>query len=172
MRAALACLLSLTILVGTASKAAAERVIYRQIDRHGNVTWSDRPNGEAARPAAPRIIRLPDAPEESASDSILSAPGGPFVPYRQMVLVGPEDAISAARGRSGVAVRLSLSPGLQGGHRVQLKVNNRIAQSALAATFLMASDLAPGRHRLVAELVDAAGTVRQRSSPLLVDIRP
>lgn len=173
MRAAFARAMLVTMLLGAALEAAAEQAIYRQVDRHGHVTWSDRPDGEASRPAPPRIIRRSAVPPEAAAAGASEkARSGPFVPYRQMRLTGPEGPVSAARGKSGVAVRLSLSPALKSGHRVQLRVGDRIAQSALAATVLMALNLEPGYHRLVAELVGPTGAVRQRSTPLRLEILP
>lgn len=172
MRAVLTYLILPMWLAGVALPAAAEQAIYRRVDREGNVTWSDRPDGEASRPPPPRVISMPSPSARESPKAGERASSAPFVPYRRMALEGPEYAVSAARGSSGIAVRLLLSPPLKSGHRVRLRVGDRVAQSALAATTLMAVGLAPGRHRLVAELVDASGVVRQRSRPLLVDVCP
>lgn len=172
MRAVLTYLILAIWLAGAALPTGAEQTLYRQVDRDGNVTWSDRPAGEASRPPPPRIISMPGPSARESPKTGERASSAPFVPYRRMALEGPEYAVSAARGSSGIAVRLALSPPLKSGHRVRLRVGDRVAQSALAATTLMAVGLAPGRHRLVAELIDASGVVRQRSSALRLDIRP
>ncbi|WP_168169337.1 DUF4124 domain-containing protein [Kushneria phosphatilytica] len=150
--------LALWLMAGTAS---AESALYRQVDEQGRVHWSDLPQGERHTLPTPSVIHL-DAP---SGQHVIRTPVS-SCQRLTLVLPAPERPIALAEAASGIALRVECLPSLSDPLRVQLRVDGQLSQSPLHTTVFLLPGLAPGRHRLQAELVDREGRIR-RSSPVL-----
>ncbi len=67
-----------------------------------------------------------------------------------------------------IAVDLGIEPGLREDHRVRLLVDGQVSQSAMHTSAFMVPNMNPGEHVLQAELLDAGGEVRHRTSPVTI----
>ncbi|REC95263.1 DUF4124 domain-containing protein [Kushneria indalinina] len=152
-----------------AAMPQARAAVYRHTDAQGNIVWSDRPGGTRAEVRAPRVLS-----PSKASDATAAIPPAPavFVPYQRLTLKPRTAPVTLDQARRGIPLRLEIAPRLRAGDRVQLRVDGRRHQSPLASRVLVAMGLTPGRHALVAELLDSSGTVRQRSPVMTLEIQP
>ncbi|QNI04661.1 DUF4124 domain-containing protein [Halomonas sp. SH5A2] len=145
---------------------AASSTVYRVVDERGNVTFSDSPSdgGEALElaplPGLPsQYAEVPDEPPASAS------PGQPFMPYDRFQIRSPG---AGAEVGADTPVMLSIVPRLRDDHRVQLRVNGEISQSALHSDVFWLANLPAGRHRLQAELLDSQGRRQHRTTAVTI----
>ncbi|WP_165814112.1 DUF4124 domain-containing protein [Kushneria phyllosphaerae] len=150
-----------------AATSQARAAVYRHTDAQGNIVWSDHPGGTRTAIRAPRVLS-----PGGASDASVLLPAAPlrFTPY-QRVLLRPRSApVTLEQARRGIPLRLETAPRLRTGDRVQLSVDGQRHQSPLFSHVLMAMGLTAGRHALVAEIIDSAGTVRQRSKVMALEV--
>lgn len=155
---------------------AQAQQIYRTTDAQGNVVFTDNPErgGEPVELAPLTVV--PSRGETGAARVVPPAseieparPGQPFMPYDSFRILSPAHEQAFPVGHAGnVQVELAVEPALREDHRVQLLVDGRVSQSALHATTFMLANLNPGEHVLQAELLDASGQVRHRTSPVTI----
>lgn len=145
----------------------AHAAVYRHTDAQGNIVWSDRPGGTRAQVRAPRVLS-----PSSGTDSPGAVPATPvrFTPYQRVVLKPRSAPVTVEQARRGIPLRLDIVPRLRAGDQVQLIIDGRRHQSPLSSHVLMAMGLKAGRHALVAEVLDSAGVVRQRSDVMTLDV--
>ncbi|WP_026106082.1 DUF4124 domain-containing protein [Vreelandella jeotgali] len=152
-----------------ATPAAADSV-YRVEDDAGNVTFTDdAASGGREMTLEPlQTITSSAAPSSKSSrSSDTAAPSSPFMPYDRFAIARPSgEARLPARP---FAVNIDVSPALRDDHQARLVVDGSVSQSALHSEAFWVPRLAPGRHRLKAELLDAAGKVRHRTP--VVEVR-
>ncbi len=173
----------MTLVLGLAmSLPAAAQTIYRTTDAQGNTVFTDDPQrgGEAveldpltvvpARPAQPLVQDA--SPGQAASATRFGEPGQPFMPYDVFAIASPEQQTTLPTGAAGnVQVRLAIRPELRDDHRVRLLVDGQVSQSAMHTDTFLLSNLERGEHRVRAELLDASGAVRHRTSPLTLYVQ-
>ncbi|MGM0824538.1 MAG: DUF4124 domain-containing protein [Pseudomonadota bacterium] len=150
------------LLAVAAAGASASSTVYRVVDDNGNVTFSDSPKdgGEAIElaplPGLPsQASKAPDARPAAAS------PGPPFMPYDRFQIDSPG---TGAEVGAATPVTLRIVPPLRDDHRVQLRVNGKVSQSALHSDVFWLANLPAGRHQLQADLLDGQGR-RQHRTP-------
>lgn len=170
------------VVVGLAmSLPAVAQTIYRTTDARGNVVFTDDParGGEPVELEPLTVVparevlapRTPVVREESGLRPRRD-PGQPFMPYDAFSILAPEPASTLPTGAAGhVQVRLGIRPALREDHRVRLLVDGRVSQSAMHTDTFLLANLDRGEHRLQAELLDAAGAVRHRSSPVTLYVQ-
>ncbi|GHC21621.1 hypothetical protein GCM10010082_11710 [Kushneria pakistanensis] len=145
----------------------AHAAVYRHTDAQGNTVWSDRPSGTRAQVRAPRVLSPAKAASEPAATPSVPAV---FIPYQRVSLKPRAAAVTFEQARLGIALRVETVPPLRASDRVQLMINGRRHQSPLASRVLVAMGLAAGRHDLMAEVLDSAGKVRQRSPIMTLEV--
>ncbi|WP_136247088.1 DUF4124 domain-containing protein [Halomonas borealis] len=163
------------------SLPVAAQPIYRTTDAQGNVVFTDDPqSGGKAVELDPLTVvpsrsvePLPSATSEPADGATrFGEPGQPFMPYDAFAIASPEPQSTLPTGAAGnLPVRLTIRPALRADHRVRLLVDGRVSQSALHTDTFLLSNLVRGEHRVQAELLDAAGAVRHRTSPLTLYVQ-
>lgn len=154
-----------SLLADVASQARA--AVYRHTDAQGNVVWSDRPGGTRAEIRAPRVL---SPSSDSSTHQITPATPARFAPYQRIVIKPRSSPVTVEQARRGIPLRLDIVPRLRAGDRVQLTIDGRRHQSPLFSHVLMAMGLKAGRHALVAEVLDSAGAVRQRSGVMTLEV--
>ncbi|WP_233337324.1 DUF4124 domain-containing protein [Halomonas sp. A40-4] len=144
---------------------AASSTVYRVVDEHGNVTFSDTPSeGGEALELAP-LPGLPSEYAERSDEPQATSPGQPFMPYDRFQIRSPSDGAEVG---ADTPVMLSISPRLRDDHRVQLRVNGKLSQSALHSDVFWLANLPAGRHRLQAELLDSHGRRQHRTNTVTI----
>lgn len=163
------------------SLPAAAQTIYRTTDAQGNVVFTDDParGGEAMEldpltvvPSRPVQPLSSASPGPADGTTRYGEPGQPFMPYDVFAIASPEQETTLPTGAAGNAqVRLAIRPDLRDDHRVRLLVDGQVSQSAMHTDTFLLSNLNRGEHRVQAELLDASGAVRHRTSPLTLFVQ-
>ena len=168
--------LTLVLALGVTLTAHGQ-TIYRTTDAQGNVVFTDDPDlgGEQVELAPVTVV-----PSRGSADAgqvaprrdsapATSRPGQPFMPYDSFRIISPTHEQAFPVGAAGnVAVDLGISPDLREDHRVRLLVDGQISQSAMHTSAFMVPNMNPGEHVLQAELLDARGGIRHRTSPVTI----
>lgn len=168
------------------SLAAQAQTIYRTTDAQGNVVFTDNPErggeevdlepltvvpgrGEVRGAESPAVI---DSGGSGSDNAASAGPGQPFMPYDSFGILSPGQEETLPSGAAGnVQVILGIEPELREDHRVRLLVDGRVSQTAMHTDTFMLNNLERGEHVLQAELLDASGAVRHRTSPVTLYVQ-
>ncbi|MDI5891082.1 DUF4124 domain-containing protein [Halomonas rhizosphaerae] len=168
------------------SLAAQAQTIYRTTDAQGNAVFTDNPErggeevdlkpltvvpgrGEVREAESPAVI---DGGGGESEGGASAGPGQPFMPYDSFGIRSPSQEETLPTGAAGnVQVILGIEPDLREDHRVRLLVDGRVSQSAMHTDTFMLNNLERGEHVLQAELLDASGAVRHRTSPVTLYVQ-
>lgn len=162
------------------SLAAQAQTVYRTTDAQGNVTFTDNPErgGEEVELTPLTVVPSREVRQEQAvprvdgSGAAVASPGQPFMPYDSFRILAPANEETLPTGHAGnVEVELDIVPELREDHRVRLLLNGRVSQSAMHTSAFMLTNLDRGEHQLQAELLDAGGEVRHRTSPVTLYVQ-
>lgn len=173
----------LVLLLGVSiSFATQAQTVYRTTDAQGNVIFTDDPDrgGEAYEPS--RLTVVPSQVErvvggmaprvEGGGTPATASPGQPFMPYDRFTITSPANQTTLPVGAGGsVQVDLGIEPALREDHRVRLLLDGRVSQSAMHTEAFMVTGIDRGEHVLQAELLDASGEVRHRTSPVTLFVQ-
>lgn len=168
--------LILVLALGVALTAYGQS-IYRTTDAQGNAVFTDDPGQGGEQVELAPVTVVPSRGEGRTGQAVLrrdsapaaAGPGQPFIPYDSFRIVSPTHEQAFPVGVAGnIAVDLGISPALREDHRVRLLVDGQIRQSAIHTSTFMVPNMNPGEHVLQAELLDAGGGVRHRTSPVTI----
>ncbi|WFM71109.1 DUF4124 domain-containing protein [Halomonas sp. CKK8] len=168
------------------SLAAQAETIYRTTDAQGNVVFTDNPErggekvdlkpltvvpgrDETRAAGAPAVV---DGGGSGSGGGTAAGPGQPFMPYDSFGILSPRQEETLPTGAAGnVQVTLGIQPDLREDHRVRLLVDGQVSQTAMHTDTFMLNNLNRGEHVLQAELLDASGAVRHRTSPVTLYVQ-
>ncbi|MEQ6917692.1 DUF4124 domain-containing protein [Halomonas aquatica] len=163
------------------SVVAHAQTIYRSTDAQGNVVFTDNPEGGGEEMTLDPLTVVPStsepalmAPEVQGAEGGggTASPGQPFMPYDSFGILSPRQDETLPTGAAGnVQVSLGIQPSLREDHRVRLLVDGQISQSAMNTDTFLLNNLERGEHLLQAELLDASGAVRHRTSPVTLYVQ-
>ncbi|WP_280549722.1 MULTISPECIES: DUF4124 domain-containing protein [unclassified Halomonas] len=168
------------------SLAAQAQTIYRTTDAQGNVVFTDNPErgGEEVDLKPLTVVPGRDETREAGAPAVVggsgsgsgggtaAGPGQPFMPYDSFGILSPRQEETLPTGAAGnVQVTLGIQPDLREDHRVRLLVDGRISQTAMHTDTFVLNNLNRGEHVLQAELLDASGAVRHRTSPVTLYVQ-
>ena len=163
----LICLIA-TFLV--ALPAAGE--IYRTVDEHGNVEFTDVP------PPDDHTKRVEVEPVNSYGDPEIASIGagaeGPESAgatldanyYATVEIVDPTNDEAIRENAGNLVVAVAISPPLRGDHRMVLSLDGRDLDSAADGRVFVLSNVDRGSHTAVVKVVDGAGAVVTQSAPV------
>ena len=173
--------------LGVAAGSVWGQTVYRVVDEHGNVTFTDNPDhgGEALElaplPGLPPALSAALAASGVANASTTgfstttpaatrppSKPGQPFMPYDHFSIALPQQGAWVQEGMT--AVEVTIAPPLRNDHQVRLLVNGTISQSALHSDVFWLTGLPPGRHALQAELLDSSQRLQHRTAAVTITV--
>ena len=157
---------SILVLLGLLAAAAATADVWRWIDDDGVVHFSDTPQAgaelvdvsESSRSTGARIYRNA-AP--SSSDDAAAATEQAFK-YESLSISSPGAEETLWNIEGTLSVSLSLSPGLQAGHRVRVYFNGE--PRMVNSTSFTLDEVYRGVHNIQAEVLDATGRLMIRST--------
>ncbi|MFY0991229.1 DUF4124 domain-containing protein [Halomonas sp. C05BenzN] len=160
------------------SLVAQAQTIYRTTDAQGNVVFTDNPErgGEEVELAPLTVVpsreEVRAAPPRDEGRAPVASPGQPFMPYDSFRILAPAHEETLETGHAGnIQVELGIEPELREDHRVRLLLDGRVSQSAMHTSAFMLTNLDRGERVLQAELLDANGEVRHRTSPVTLYVQ-
>ena len=149
----------------------AQAEIFKTVDEHGNVVFTDIPPREDDENAEQIIIENPNSfavdeaipnadewivePEEGAEEE-------PPFSYKTLEIVSPADDEPVRENAGNITIVTNLNPRLQRGHRVRLMMDGAVVQEGSQASFDLAN-VDRGTHTIAVEIVDERGQVLIRS---------
>lgn len=170
------CLLGLLVAHSTLATT-----IYRTTDAQGNVVFTDDPNrgGEPVELAPLTVIpaqvggRQAEPPRvEGAAPRASQRPGQPFMPYDAFRIRSPAHGGDLPASHAGnLQVELAIEPELRPDHSVRLLIDGQVSQTAMHTRVFMLTNLPRGDYVLQAELLDAQGQVRHRTTPVSLHVQ-
>lgn len=157
------------------SGAAFGQTVFRVIDEHGNVTFTDNPGrgGEALElaplPSLPPGLSAATASVATpATERPRGKPGQPFMPYDHFSIALPQQG--ARLPERSTAVEVAIAPPLRDDHQVRLIVNGEISQTALHSDVFWLTGLPAGQHELQAELLDSSQRLQHRTPAVTITV--
>lgn len=173
----------LVLVLGVSMSLAAQaQTVYRTTDAQGNVIFTDDPDRGGQEYEPPNLTVVPSrvdsgdarmAPRiETEGSAAAASPGQPFMPYDRFTIRSPSNEATLPVGAAGgLQVELGIEPALREDHRVRLLLDGRVSQSAMHTEAFMVAGIERGEHVLQAELLDANGEVRHRTSPVTLYVQ-
>lgn len=166
------------LLASAAGSMAASR-IYRTVDEHGNVVFTDVPPKEGERSEAVDIetpntfddtAAFPE-PESQATrtwtgaDSESSDEEPPPFQYTSVAIVKPQDDEAVRANPGNIDVDVLVEPDLRGTDVVRVLLDGVPAQEGNQTSFVL-ENVDRGTHALHAEVADGQGRVLKASQPI------
>ncbi len=141
--------------------------IYRHVDEHGNVEYSDQPAAGAKKVEVnPVNIDASPKPQPAASSNEAATEAAS---YTELTISAPKHN-TTLRNISEVTVTASLSPGLDKQHRIRFLDNGTVIAPPSRTLSVLVSDLERGTHQLQAEVIDDNDQVIIASEPVAVHV--
>ncbi|EZH76682.1 DUF4124 domain-containing protein [Ectopseudomonas composti] len=156
MRALLLCLLFIT--------QVASAQVYTYIDAEGNRVFTDKPRNSNAE----RVMLAPSnsAALNQPAPTVRVAPPAvtkPAVHYQVLRILVPEPDASIHNGSGDMIVTLTSEPGLLPGHSYRLLLDGEPQGEISRSPVFSLQHVDRGTHQLVAEILDAAGLIVERT---------
>lgn len=157
------------------SPGLSHATIYKVVDEHGNVTYTDIPPADRSR-AEP--VKLPAINTRAATE--LQPQAGPEAereeagdnaPYIQAAISSPENDFTLPPGQQSLAVEVALEPGLQEGHWVQILVDGSAAGSPVQSSAQSLQNLERGMHFISAHVLDGNGRIVAETDTITVHVQ-
>jgi hypothetical protein len=139
----------------------AAQAVYKTVDEDGNVTYTDQPPEDDAKPMEmPKIsVVKTEAPAPKTPRSTLSNDTGTSAnPYGSLTVLEP--AVDQTYWGTGgtVVVRLRAGQGLVDGHQVNYYMDG-IKAGSTASMMQLFADVPRGEHQVRAEIINGEGAV-------------
>lgn len=146
---------ALTLSLITAPALATQ--VYRHVDEHGNVSFSDEPRSDADETVEiqpvqgtsfpqPRERPRPEPTRRSAEAE------GPDL-YESISINKPEHDSAFWRTSGDVVIEVSSEPGLRPGHRYKLEINGDTRDTTTSSSFTI-SNMDRGTHEAIVHIVN------------------
>jgi hypothetical protein len=175
VRMAAVCLLAACLL---APPAEAATRIYRTVDEHGNVVFTDVPPrpgepGQAVELGEGTIFTSPPQPaaQMRLEDWLGETAAGnqddedSDTAYQSLRIVAPAHDEGLRDNAGNVTIRTELVPDLRAGHLLQLYMNGTLVQSVRSGNTFQLTEVDRGTHTIEVRVVDASGSHLIRSAP-------
>ena len=162
-------LLSLSLIAG-----ACYAKLYKSVDEHGNVTYSDTPldGNSQTQELQPINIAPPVEVQSRPRTSSNTTPAEEAINY-QVRIVSPESGITVTPGQRNLHVALDIVPALRDGAKAILLMNGTKATTPSANTNLTIEEISRGEHSIIAIVENRRGQEVGRSESITVNvIRP
>lgn len=161
----------LIAIVFLAPLAAAD--VYKTVDKHGNVKYTDKPATEKAEKVELRTINtVPGAQPLPQSTPVDSYDSQPAALNYNIAIMSPRSDVTIPVGQRDLAIAVTLNPGLQQGHLLVYFMNGELLEETTMNNIIV-KDVPRGTHTLVVEAIDSNGQSLGTSPPVIVNvIRP
>ena len=155
-------LLSCTLL---ACSALAQ--VYKHVDEQGNVTFSDQPSQDSQRVDINPTNTAPPPAENVFPPRPEPEPGEPGAAYT-LTITSPANETIIPRGPGNFSVTASVSPSLQGNHKLQLMMDGSPREEPQSSASWSLTNVFRGEHNIQVAAIDAEGKQLGISEPIKV----
>jgi len=150
------------------SLAAGAQTIYKTVDEHGNVTYSDTaPAGEQTETVQLPQLNTSEPPpvmERPAAEPAAEPEGEQYT----VNITAPGNETTIPMGPGNFSVSATVVPPLGGGARLQLSVDGNAYGEPQTGTSWALTNVFRGAHDLTVAVVDDAGERLAESAPVRV----
>jgi uncharacterized protein DUF4124 len=145
-------LILISILVLYVSNLSAETV-YKTVDEDGKVIFTDKPSedSEEIKINDLETIKNPNPGKFRPSEK---QPEEPEDYYNSLVITSPKDGEAIRSNIGNVSISLSLSPSLEGGHRIVILLDGKEVGTGTGVSL---QNVDRGTHTITANVIDAEG---------------
>jgi hypothetical protein len=142
--------------------------IYKIVDEHGKVTFSDQPHPSAKAVELPTANTTPaiEIPVKKATTQTTDTDPSEFSGYQSLSISHPSDQSIIPNGLVPLSVRVNISPSLQEGHMILLEVGADSFTNAEGIFTL--PRLTRGEHKLQASILDKQDQALKQSSTVTI----
>ncbi len=155
--------------------AIATGTIYKVVDEHGNITYTDAPPADQRQAEPVRLPAINTSPptEVRSRGTSASEPDDETGErsYRSARISAPENDFTVTAGQQELTVEVSLEPSLQEGHWVQVLVDGSAAGSPSQGTRYTLRELERGMHFISAQVMNSDGRVIAETDPVTVHVQ-
>lgn len=157
--------------------------VYKVVDENGNVTYTDRPPADGAKPVDLPPLSIIEAPEyeptarQQALESGSSDDEDEEVPlrtlrrtFRDFAIISPANEESVWNPEQAIPVAWSVSSPLQPGMTVTLSIDGK-QQAKTTQSIIPVAGLERGAHTITAELTDARNRRVASAQPVTFFVR-
>jgi hypothetical protein len=164
--------LILGCLLATASLAQStvRREVWQWVDENGVTHFSDQPTPGARKIVLSGANPTAAAPSSAAAAAVTRRPARPAVQYSSLEIWQPANDEAFFGTDAEVNVRLRSDPGIAEGDRLVTYLDGRPLEGENLLDHRL-TGLSRGSHTLASVIVDAQGTERIRSAPVVFHIR-
>ena len=141
--------------------------VYRHVDEHGNVTFSDEPmdGGETVDVKPVTTITLPKPEAVQEPDTLRKQVEEIGAAYESVALTYPENNQAFHSGNGNVTFEISSSPGLQDGHQYEVTLDGQpVGQTTTSQ--LTVENIFRGTHEAGVHIVDENGVQVKTGAPV------
>jgi hypothetical protein len=164
----LAFLLCLMLAVGTAQA----QKIYKWTLSNGDIVYSDKPPpaDQAEEVTLEPLQTIKTAPVPSLEGSSAAREEPKEAGYEEFKVTSPSNDATIRDNGGNVRVSLSLSPGLQSGHRIEVMMDGQSIGSG-SSTSLTLTEVDRGTHTVQAAIKDGDGKEVARSNSVIFHLK-
>lgn len=142
--------------------------IYRVIDEHGHVTFTDKAPDASSEAITLKPLNTSSAVEPASQQTApQQGPASPAEEY-SLSIASPSHETTIPMGPGNFSVVASTSPALNADETLQLKINGENRGPAQSATTWNLTNVFRGEHQLSIERLSAQGEVLARSETITV----
>lgn len=163
-----------TVLLILLAAVICHAQIYEQIDKKGNIIYSDTPlNDSAKKMDLPESYQTP--PPANASNASISTDKVPkkielpntSQPYQSFLIASPknEDTI---QNQPVIPIEIKIEPDLREGDSIQLMLDGNPSGPPTASTHLELANVDRGSHQLSAVVIGQNQEILNQSSPVTI----
>jgi len=157
--------IAILLLVCLAQTAGAETV-YRQKEKDGSVSFSDRPQSREAKAVKLAPVSSYKPPTRNTNTQLPPPPTAASSGYDSIDIVSPKSEETFRDQYGVIPVVVGLSPSLREGHNVQLLLDGKSIGEPQRVTSFTLSGVERGAHQIEVHIVDSQGKVIATAAPV------
>lgn len=144
--------------------------VYTYIDAQGNRVYTDQPRKGATPVKVPEGNRMSPPPAKATTSAPAAPPRAPGLTrltrvahYEMFRILVPLPEASVVHASGEMIVTLTSEPGLMEGHGYRVLLDGKAASEPSSSPVIALRNVDRGAHQLSAEILDAQGTVVERT---------
>lgn len=159
--------LGLALFISVSQASFAEE-IYKSVDKHGNVTYSDTKTNKHAEK-----VKLPTINTQPATKPTFNTPQNreQETPNYQIVIMNPVNGQTLHNNQRTITVEVNVSPALKPGFFLQPMLDGALHGAAVTSSHFTISELHRGEHTLSVTVIDSNGNILTRSAGITLYVK-
>lgn len=150
----------------------AHAAIYKVIDEHGNVSYTDIPPADQSQVEPMKLPAINTQPRtQPRNESPVDPEEEHHAAYLRAAISSPTNESTLPAGEPNLTIEVSLEPDLQPGHWVQILVDGSAAGSPAQSTQHQLQHLERGMHFISAHVLDSSGRIVAETDTVTVQVQ-